>query len=175
MEIFDTNSFRNTEYVNNEFRNHVISANKNVNHLLHDISNTIIDLVAIDKAFSLKELRKTLQAKFTLDDENEDYFYSNTHDLYNQYQMICRNESRKKLGLRFAIYQGGLRDDSRQFCIERNGKCYSESEIQQWEKLDFQGKSKNYNPLYDSGGINCVHRLDWISDELAKRLRPDLF
>jgi hypothetical protein len=89
--------------------------------------------------------------------------------------MICINESRKKLGLRFAIYQGGLRDDSRQFCIERNGKCYSESEIQKWEKLDFQGKSENYNPFYDCGGANCIHRLDWISDELAKRLRPDLF
>ena len=175
MIIFDANSFRNSETVINEFRNHTRTSNLMNKQLIHDIVEMIITYNSNNESISLKELRKIILDKITLDHTNEEIIFSKIHDMYSQYEMICKNESRKKLGLKFAIYQGGLRDDSRLFCIERNNKCFSEQEIEEWKHLSFAGKPENYNPFYDCGGINCAHRLDWISDQLAKRLRPDLF
>jgi hypothetical protein len=45
-----------------------------------------------------------------------------------------------------------------------------------WESLNWEGKPETgYNALIDCGGYNCRHRLDWVSDQMARRLRPDLF
>jgi hypothetical protein len=175
MEIFDAKSFINSEIVIQEFRNHVRTSDDNLQQLLHDIAEMIIELYSNDKSISLKEMRDEILKKINSDGILEDFLNSTIRDMYNQYFAICKNESRKRIGLKFAIYQGGLRDDSRQFCKERNRNCYSEEEIEQWKYLDFQGKPENYNPFYDFGGINCAHRLDWISDELAEIKRPDLF
>ncbi len=91
------------------------------------------------------------------------------------------------LDLNFAIYQGGIIKTSRPFCVERNNKVFSREEISRFGSAadqfggyenkttgDFQGKPQNYNPFTDLGGYNCRHQLDWISDELAFHLRPDL-
>lgn len=175
MEIFNNRSIMNSEFVKNEFRNHTLSSNQSIKQLLHEITETIITLSSSDEGIDLTELRKIIRDNFNVNEYDNDFFNSKVHDLYSQYQRIGKNEVRKELGLRFAIYQGGLVDDSRHFCIERNGKCFSEIEIEQWKYLDFKGKPENYNPFYDCGGNNCRHRFDWISDQLAKRLRPDLF
>jgi hypothetical protein len=175
MEIFNNRSIMNSEFVKNEFRNHTLSSNQSIKQLLHEITETTITLMSSDEGIDLTGLRKIIRDNFNINENEREFFHTKVHDLYSQYISIGKNEVRKKLGLRFAVYQGGLRDDSRHFCIERNGKCFSEFEIEQWRYLDFQGKPENYNPIYDCGGIDCVHRLDWISDQLAKRLRPDLF
>lgn len=91
------------------------------------------------------------------------------------------------LDLNFAIYQGGAIKTSRDFCIERNNKVFSREEILKFgtsaDKFDgytdkakgeFQGKNANYDPLQDLGGYNCRHSYDWVSDELAYYLRPEL-
>jgi len=91
------------------------------------------------------------------------------------------------LELNFAIYQGGTIKTSRDFCIERNNKVFSREEIMRFgtsaDKFDgytdkakgeFQGKNANYDPLQDLGGYNCRHSYDWVSDELAYYLRPEL-
>ena len=52
---------------------------------------------------------------------------------------------------------------------------YHEDEIKSWENLNFAGKPETgYNPIVDLGGYNCRHRLDWVSDQVAFRLRPEL-
>ena len=91
------------------------------------------------------------------------------------------------LQLNYAIYQGGVIRDSRPFCVERNNKVFSREEIQKFgtssDKFggytnksagEFQGKPPLYDPLIDLGGYNCRHVIDWISDDLAFVLRPDL-
>jgi hypothetical protein len=91
-------------------------------------------------------------------------------------QRVGANRIRVDLGLKYAVYQGGLIKTSRDFCEDRNNKCFSEKEIMSWENLNWEGKPQiGYNALIDCGGYNCRHRLDWISEEYAKRLRPDLF
>lgn len=91
------------------------------------------------------------------------------------------------LELNYAIYQGGEMRTTRAFCEERNNKVFSREEIARFgtsadqyggysnkSQGEFQGKPKVYNPFTDVGGYNCRHTYDWISDELAVILRPDL-
>lgn len=92
------------------------------------------------------------------------------------------------LKLNFAFYQGGEIATTRPFCSERNNKVFSREEIAKFgtpqDKYggytnksagEFQGKTKVYNPFLDLGGYNCRHSYDWISDELARNFRPELF
>lgn len=91
------------------------------------------------------------------------------------------------LKLSYAIYQGGIIGGTRPFCRERNNKVFSRDEITKFgtssdgfggytnkSQGEFQGKPNLYNPFTDLGGINCRHQLDWISDELAFSVRPEL-
>ena len=91
------------------------------------------------------------------------------------------------LDLNFAIYQGGEISGTRPFCRLRNNQVFSRDEIARFgtpqdqyggytnkSQGEFQGKPDLYDPFTDLGGINCRHQLDWISDELAFTLRPDL-
>lgn len=97
-------------------------------------------------------------------------------------------EVSQALQLNFAFYQGGEIQTTRPFCSERNNKVFSREEITKFGTAQdkyggytnksagkFQGKTKVYNPLLDLGGYNCRHSYDWISDELAKVFRPELF
>ena len=124
---------------------------------------------------SLRELRKVLEVKIKRKGLVRRYWSRWIHDIYSQYQRVAANEVRTGLGLRFARYQGGVIDNTRSFCKERNRKVFHVSEIEDWKLLSWKGKPESgYNPFYDCGGYNCRHRLDWISDELAFRLRPEL-
>lgn len=104
----------------------------------------------------------------------EKEFLTKTQDFFSIIDRETSNNIAVDLGLNFAIYQGGVIGTSREFCKERNNKVFSKTEIQSWANLDFQGKSDPYDPFTDCGGYNCRHQLDWISDELAYELRPDL-
>lgn len=92
------------------------------------------------------------------------------------------------LELNFAFFQGGTIETTREFCDIRNNQVFSREEIAKFGTSadeyggytnksagEFQGKTKDYNPFVDLGGYNCRHSLDWISDELAKTFRPELF
>ena len=147
----------------------------NLEQVFADVKQRSIALMSRPGGISLKELRKELETVIVDKKIMSRYYGRWTHDIYSQYQRIATNEVRKKLGLRFAIYQGGLIEASRDFCEERNGKVFHEDEISSWANLDWEGKPEvGYNPIADLGGYNCRHRLDWISDELAFRLRPEL-
>jgi hypothetical protein len=76
-----------------------------------------------------------------------------------------------KLKLNFAIYSGSLIDTSRKFCIDHAQKVYHKSEIAKFNPPE--AKPPGYNPFTMLGGYNCRHRLSWISDALAVRMRSD--
>lgn len=111
--------------------------------------------------------------------------------VWDVYAEFDRNVSYKyalKLGYRAAIYEGGLIDHSRDFCIVRNGNVYTFDEISKFGTPDdtyegysdksegkFDGKPKyDYDPFLDQGGHNCRHAYSYIPDRLAIRLRPEL-
>ena len=179
LSQIDTRAIKTGKTVTDELLNHaatIINKNLNLERIFLDIKQDAISLLADPKGIDLVELRKALSQKVVGNKLAQKYFSRWTHDLYSQMQRVGANRMRIELGLRFAIYQGGLIATSRDFCEERNRQCFSDEEIMKWKELDWEGKPEiGYNPIIDCGGYNCRHRLDWISDEMAKRLRPDLF
>jgi len=118
-------------------------------------------------------------------------------DVYQQYDATYNSRLAQKLELKNFIYQGGLIEDSRDFCAAHDAKVWTVEEAEKWDTwTPAQGKRENqfpegwvikqkdpykvpsylgyagYDPLIDRGGYNCRHQLTFISDELARRLRP---
>jgi len=104
----------------------------------------------------------------------ERYFFTNSFDAFQEYDRTVGLLYADELKMRAAIYNGGTIKTTRPFCRARDGKIFTREEIASWESLTFSGKPPNYDPFTDLGGYNCRHSLDWISDELAIRRRPDL-
>ena len=115
-------------------------------------------------------------------------------DLYQQYDATYNSRLADKLNLTNFIYQGGLIDDSRDFCACHDGKVWNIEDTKKWatwRPSDCDGypkgyvqKQKNdeipsylgypgYDPLIDRGGYNCRHQLNYITDELAEILRKE--
>jgi hypothetical protein len=172
---FDPRAIEISKEVKKKINNHAATALNQVTDLqiaYADIKKTSIGLLSKYEGISLKELRETLENKIVNKGLVKRYWSRWTYDIYNQYQRAGSNNIRKELGLTNAIYEGGLIEDSRPFCKERNGKVFTEQEIESWVDLDFKGKQEvGYNPIYDCGGYNCRHRLRWVTDETAKRFK----
>jgi hypothetical protein len=104
------------------------------------------------------------------------------YDLYQQYSRAYDQQLGNEFGLTYFIYQGGLIKDSREFCVEHNGKVYSVEDTKDW--CDWTSPTTGNKPTYmcypgydamiDFGGYNCRHFPGWIPDELAFKMRPDL-
>jgi hypothetical protein len=178
MAKYATDDKYNSDNVLNKVKSHAattIKTRADLSLIYGDVKQTAIAYLSRPEGTDLVQLRDLLKSKVVDNDIANKYFGRWTHDIYFQYQRAGANELRKDLGLKYGIYQGGLIETSRPFCEERNNKVFSIDEIMSWENLDFKGKSESgYNPIIDLGGYNCRHRIDWISDELAFRLRPEL-
>jgi hypothetical protein len=92
--------------------------------------------------------------------------------LYSQIDRSTANQNAIKLGLNYAIYEGGLTANSREFCKEHNGKVVTREEIEAFSPQE--APFPDYNPIQDLGGIGCRHYLNWVSKTLAQVYRPDL-
>lgn len=102
-------------------------------------------------------------------------------DTYNQFDRATSDAYAVKLDLKDFIYQGGLVEDSRDFCIEHDGKVFTRQEAEtKWPrdpKLPRTTKERktgvliDYIPLVDMGRWHCRHRPRYISAEYADRLR----
>jgi len=140
-----------------------------------EIKGAILSELSSYEGTSLKTLKSVLAEKIKGRNLINKHFDRWTGDIYYQYQRATANEVRKKLGYRFAIYQGGLIATSRHWCGVHNNTVLHESEIESWFNEEWQGKNEiNYNPFYDCGGYNCRHRWRWITDELAFFKNPKL-
>lgn len=147
----------------------------NLTPIYEEVKKQAIALMSKYEGISLLELRNQLSTQ--IEDKNivNKYWSRWTYDIYSQYERIGSNEVRKRLGLVFAVYEGGEIETTRPFCEERNRKVFHESEIQKWIDLNWQGKNEQgYNPFIDLGGYNCRHKLRWISNELAEYQRPEV-
>lgn len=93
-------------------------------------------------------------------------------DMYSQIDRATANVVGNELGFVFAVYEGGLIETSRKFCIEHEGNIYHISEIQKMKPTE--AIAPNYNPLVDAGGWNCRHHWNFISTALAKAMGKDV-
>jgi hypothetical protein len=94
-----------------------------------------------------------------------------TNDIVATADRLVGEQFRGELGLNFGIYEGSIIRTSRDFCIDHAGKLYHTSEIEKFDPKT--AKPPGYNPFIDLGGYNCRHFFNWVSDELAIRIRPD--
>ena len=117
------------------------------------------------------------------------------YDTYQQYDAAYNKKLAEEFGMKYFIYQGGIITDSRDFCVCHTDKVFSIEESELWKTwipsdctdypvgwpkakdmnehpgyMDYPG----YDPLIDRGGYNCRHILGFISEELAREMRPDI-
>ncbi len=90
-----------------------------------------------------------------------------------QIERIQNNFYAAELELNWFIYEGGLIETSRQFCIKRNGRLFNRADAKTWRfdpTLPQPETSDTYKPLVELGRWNCRHSLRWITDEQAEKL-----
>ncbi len=113
--------------------------------------------------------------------------YRSSGDDFSRNDRALQTIGARELGLGAFLYQGGLIDSSRPFCVARNGKCFTDFEVRKFgSKADayggyvrkaegyFSGKTDPYDPFTDCGGYACRHGLHAVSNITALRMRADL-
>lgn len=84
-------------------------------------------------------------------------------------------------GMKYFIYQGGTREKTLDFCKNRNNKVFSIEELESWRNDPDRPSTDDYDPILHLGGNKCLegesfcyHMCGFISNALAKELRPDI-
>jgi len=154
---------------------------------------------AVTSNMDMKDYVKALREMITGSPDKtgimERQFQRFAYDIYQQYDRSYNLMLGNELGFKYFIYQGGLIEDSRDFCVAHNNKVWSIEESELWGEwtpsqgeypVGYEVKAKDiysvpsylgyagYDPLIDCGGYNCRHTLGWISDDIAFGMRPDL-
>lgn len=126
--------------------------------------------------------------------------YDLAYNVYQHYEAVYNLTFATGIRMTYFIYQGGIDNDSRDFCVAHSNKVWSIEESEQWKEWtpyygiknnqfpeDYEIKQKDiyavpdyldyegYNPLIDRGGYNCRHQLSFITENLALKLREKQF
>lgn len=152
---------------------------------INKVKNIVHQAVATGQPLS--GLQSTLKVTIIGNGLLKGFFQERVPDPYDRFDRQASKEFAQKLDMQYVVYQGGTIDTSRPFCIERNGQVFTVDEVERFgtpnDKFggytnksngEFQGKTKTYEPFSDLGGYNCRHHLDYITEELAFQLRPEL-
>lgn len=151
--------------------------------------NAIIDPIAdvLDKAINgntprvtlieefkaiVQGKRETLEGGAAADVLGSFERYANLYvrDSLNQYAGNYAQSVTESLGLQWYYYAGTVVDDTRQFCKDRVGKYWHQSEVEGWASLQWSGKIPTTNPsniVANRGGYNCRHQLIPVSDDVV--------
>lgn len=94
------------------------------------------------------------------------------HDTLFQYSRSYQASVTSDLGLVWYMYEGGLMDKSRPFCIERAGRFFHQKEIESWASLEWQGKMPDTTEssifIYVAGW-NCRHSLISVHQSIVPK------
>lgn len=102
------------------------------------------------------------------------YYKTYAWDTFNKVDQTERNIVGDQLDLNYFIYNGDTIDKTRPFCEERAGQVFSREEGENWNTEDWAGKDDSADFFVNRGGYNCRHTIDWISNEMACYLNPEL-
>jgi hypothetical protein len=149
----------------------------------------------MNKRDFIKDMRKFVTGTDEKPGISERKWKQFAYDVYQQHDAAYNKKLAEEFGFTNFIYQGGLIDDSRDFCAAHNNKVWSNEEAEKWSTWtpadgeypagwEIRAKNLNetpsymaypgYDPFIDRGGYNCRHQLGYIPDELAFKLRPEL-
>ena len=122
-------------------------------------------------------LRNLVEGQPDVDGLLQTYWRQYAYDTYNQAHEVVNLSMSDELELQHFIYQGSLIPTSRAFCVKKAGKVFTRTEAAKWKNdpdLIDKKTAASYNPFIERGRYNCRHWLNWISQDLAEQLRPDL-
>lgn len=144
--------------------------------LRHEIKN--LTFQAISSGQSHDQFRSILKDVIVGNDNYsgglQRHYRTFAYDTYQQVDRTSQNLFAREIGLKAFIYAGTVIKNTRKFCKSKVGKVFLVEEAEKWQNQKFQGKNRDYNPLVDLGGHNCLHQADFISNEEAARRRKDL-
>lgn len=94
------------------------------------------------------------------------------HDFFEVYTVGAIYQSYNaavyKLGTEYGYprfkYLGGLIEESRDFCVERNGHEFTREQGWEWNDMEWKGKIPGVSFFIQVGGYNCRHYLEWVKD-----------
>ena len=121
--------------------------------------------------------RELVEGKPGIDGALQAYWRQYAYDTYNQAHEVVNVSMADELELQHFIYQGSIIPTSREFCRKKAGKVFTRQEALKWKNdpdLIDKKTAASYNPFIERGRYNCRHWLNWISQDLAEQLRPDL-
>lgn len=153
--------------INNSYLDDLIKMDEVYNRVKAEALRAVVNKVP------LARFRSRLDDLVVNKDLIKKHYNRMSGDIYAQFERESSNQMRIDLKLQFAVYNGGTIETTRPFCKARNNKVFHVSEILDFADIEFAGKSSPYDPISDLGGYNCRHSLNWISDRLAIRRRPD--
>lgn len=141
-------------------RNMILSNVQEISKIIDSYTQRVIREAILakitNKNFKYPEVHKKILPKFT-----QELSLSQETNL-DGFQRAMSNRESEKLGLNYFIYEGGLIQTSRQFCISRAGKIFHRDDLATWD--NGQGIPAS---IY-LGGYRCRHQINWISDSFAK-------
>ncbi|MDZ7876096.1 MAG: hypothetical protein U5L45_00420 [Saprospiraceae bacterium] len=95
------------------------------------------------------------------------HYYTKAFTLYQTFDRTIQAKYADELGLKYAIYSGTLKSNTRDFCAARVNNVYDSNEIKNWARQKWIGKIEGSDIRTTCGGYNCRHHLSWVSKELA--------
>lgn len=139
---------------------------------------------AVSGQIPLSEFTKGLQTKIEGGKDSDGYlskyYRTYAYDKYQEYDRANNQIFANKLKLTNFIYTGGLIDDSREFCQDKNNEIFTIEEAKEWKNDATLLKTKaeketgvleGYNPIINMGRWRCRHTARFISDAMAKELK----
>jgi hypothetical protein len=135
------------------------------------IRDTLIDSVSSSRTFA--EVTKSLSEVVLGNKERNGQLLNWTkqvaHDRFAMTDRAYTVAAAEELNVEWYQYAGGLIEDTREFCQERNGNFYHVSEIQAWpdEEGDWSGRMPNTDAdsiFVKCGGYRCQHSLIPVSE-----------
>jgi hypothetical protein len=93
------------------------------------------------------------------------YYRGFVFDTVMQYDRVVANTHAESAGLKYFIYEGGLIETSREFCIKRDGLIFNKDLVDDWASDPALPATPGYIPLVHFGSYNCRHWAKWITDQ----------
>lgn len=121
---------------------------------------------AISGTVSLKDFQQQVQGLISA---------QRAFDIFQQVDRQASLLYAEELKLKYAIWNNSPKKTTTDFCRDRAGNVYSREEIEAWDNGEWKGKFEfNHRTIIDGHGYGCRTSIDFISEKLAFRLRPDL-
>jgi hypothetical protein len=138
-------------------------------YLYNPVKSLLTDAIISGDSYvkTVKAIKQVVQGGTIKDKTLEGKLYRYAKQMaYDTFAVADRgytNNIALDLGIEWYAYRGGLVEDSRQFCISRDGKYFHRKEVESWGKLgQWDGKipSTDEKTIFVyAGGYNCFHSI----------------